>query len=292
MSTKQFISFENGQQIFSAIGQKFAALGGAYVIRGNSTFANLPSTLTQAMNGYVYNVTDEFTTDARFIEGAGKVYPAGTNVVVADLSTYVAAEPTGNENPSTEGWFELRYGNYVASTDTEVDSGKTYYVGTIDVKYDVLGNFVDVAGLEAAIDAVAAMITGTFDDSTAYSAGDIVINDGVLYKFTADHAAGDWDASEVTATTVITLLNEANAALKARIDKVDDAIGDAFDDTAAYTAGDLVVYDDTVYRFTYDKAAGAWDSTKVEAVTLLNLIDNAEPDELTTAQVNAIIALL
>ena len=292
MSTKQFISFENGQQIFQAIGQKFAALGGAYVIRGNSTFENLPSTLTQAMNGYVYNVTDSFTTDSRFIEGADKVYPAGTNVVVADLSTYTEANPVGNENPSSQGWYELKYGNYVVSTDTEVDNEKTYYVGTVNVKFDVLGNFVDVAGLESAIDAVAAMITGTFDDETAYSVGDVVVYDGGLYKFTSDHAAGNWDATDVTSTTVITLLNAANNALKTRIDKVDEAIGDAFDSTVAYATGDLVVYDDTVYRFTNDKTAGAWDSTKVEAVTLLDLIDNAEPDELTTAQVNSIIGLL
>ena len=41
--------------------------------------------------------------------------------------TYEAvASPTGN--PSTSGYYELVEGAYVASTDTEVDPTKTYYV--------------------------------------------------------------------------------------------------------------------------------------------------------------------
>ena len=41
--------------------------------------------------------------------------------------TYVAVTPVGTENPSTEGWYELVEGSYVASEDTTVASGKTYY---------------------------------------------------------------------------------------------------------------------------------------------------------------------
>lgn len=292
MSSQNFVSYSNAQQLFGRIGERFSALTGAYTVRGNTTFENLPSTLTSAMNGYVYNVTNDFETDSRFVEGTGKAYPAGTNVVVADLSTYDAVTPAGSENPSTEGWFEIVSGAYVPTLDEEIVDGKTYYSKTENLKFDVMGSFVDVAGLEDAIDAVAAMITVTFDEETAYSEDDIVIKDGVLYKFTADHAAGAWDDTEATATTVIGLLNAAIADLKNRVDKVDAAIGDAFDDTAAYETGDIVIYDDTVYRFTADKAAGAWDSTKVEAVTLVSLIDNAEPDSLTTEQVNSLLRII
>lgn len=292
MSSTQYVSYANAQTLFGRIGERFSALTGAYTVRGNVTFANLPATITSAMSGYVYNVTDDFTTDARFVEGAGKDYPANTNVVVADLSTYDAVTPKTGDNPSTEGWYEIVSGAYVLSLDEEVVDGKTYYAKTTNVKFDVLGGFVDVAGLEAAIDAVAAMITGAFDDATAYDAGDIVTYNGGLYKFDEAHAAGDWVGTDATATTVIALLNAVNAALTARVNKIDNAIGDAFDATEAYEAGDLVIYDDTVYRFTDDKAAGAWDSTKVEAVTVLDLIDNAEPDSLTTEQVNALLRLI
>lgn len=41
--------------------------------------------------------------------------------------SYVEVTPTGTENPSEEGWYELVSGEYTLTTDTKVDSGKTYY---------------------------------------------------------------------------------------------------------------------------------------------------------------------
>lgn len=41
--------------------------------------------------------------------------------------TYTAVSPVGSENPSVQGWFILRGDNYVLTTDTAVDSNKTYY---------------------------------------------------------------------------------------------------------------------------------------------------------------------
>lgn len=40
-------------------------------------------------NGSVYNITNELTTDDNFVEGAGKTYPAGTNVVLVEPSAGV-----------------------------------------------------------------------------------------------------------------------------------------------------------------------------------------------------------
>lgn len=212
MSTN-FVSYANAQEIMTVIGQKFSALGGAYVAKGSTTFANLPSTRTADMVGYVYNVTDNFTTTADFIEGAGKKYPAGTNVVIVDASTtsYDAVTPVGTENPSEEGWYELVSEEYVLSEDTSVNNEKTYYAKTVTAsyKFDVLGNFIDVDAIETRIDDVAKMITGFFDNTTAYVTGDIVIYEDDLYKYNTDHAAGDWDATEVDQITVIDLINAA-----------------------------------------------------------------------------------
>lgn len=42
--------------------------------------------------------------------------------------TYATVTPEGTENPSAEGWYESDgEGGYVASADTEIDPGKTYY---------------------------------------------------------------------------------------------------------------------------------------------------------------------
>ena len=42
-------------------------------------------------------------------------------------STYVAVTPSGSENPTTEGWYELSGGSYVLSQDAEIAHEKTYY---------------------------------------------------------------------------------------------------------------------------------------------------------------------
>lgn len=56
------------------------SIGTVYKAAGSVAFASLP-TLGAEYEGYVYNVTDDFTTTSDFVEGAGVNYPAGTNVV-------------------------------------------------------------------------------------------------------------------------------------------------------------------------------------------------------------------
>lgn len=63
-----------------------AAALGALTPSGSVAFANLPA-LSAASANHVYNVTDAFTTTADFVEGAGKSYPAGTNVAIINTGT-------------------------------------------------------------------------------------------------------------------------------------------------------------------------------------------------------------
>ena len=225
-----FVSYENAQSLMGAIGQKFDDLGKGYTFRGTVTFANLPATLTTAMAGYVYNVSNAFTTDARFVEGAGHEINAGANVAVADLSydEYNAVTPVGTENPSEEGWYELDGSSYVPTQDTEIASGKTYYAKTTvtDLKFDILAGFIDMSGINGRIDTLAGSLADVFSTSEAYSIGDVVIYEDQLYKFDSAHVAG------------------------------------------------------------------VWDSTEVHAITMESLLSAVEPDSLTTAQVNALLALL
>ena len=205
-----FVSYNNANSILQKIASKLSSLEGAYVLRGSVTFANLPSTLTAAMTGYVYNVSDAFTTDSRFIEGAGKYYAAGTNVAVADVSTYDAATPAGSENPSEQGWYELVGNKYVLSTDTTVDGEKTYYVKTVSIKFDVLGNFVDVSGITTRLNTLSGNLADAFVAENSYAIGDVVVHEDGLYKFKAAHTANDpWDATEVDAVTIESLIDAA-----------------------------------------------------------------------------------
>lgn len=212
MSATNFVSYANATEIVGKIGTKLDALTGALVYRGTVTFSNLPSTLTKAMAGYTYNVSNEFTTDIRFVEGAGKKFPAGTDVAIADLSTYDEVTPVGSENPKTAGWYEYNSttGRYFPTEDEVVDNEKTYYQYNEVLKFNVGAGFIDVDTINTRINNVRDMITeNAFDTATAYSIGDIVSYEDGLYKFKSAHVAGAWDANEVDEIDVLSLVSSA-----------------------------------------------------------------------------------
>jgi len=71
---------ETDAAVSTAIGQ---AVSGIYKVKGSVAFADLPT--TEMKEGYVYNITDEFTADNTFVESEqGKKYPAGTNIVYTE----------------------------------------------------------------------------------------------------------------------------------------------------------------------------------------------------------------
>lgn len=59
---------------------------GGVTPKGSVAFANLPSPGSTNV-GWMYNVTDAFTTTSAFVEGEGKKFPAGTNVYVVNPSS-------------------------------------------------------------------------------------------------------------------------------------------------------------------------------------------------------------
>ena len=77
------ISDEVDAKISSAIA---SAITGVYTPKGTVAFASLP-TASAANLGWVYNISDAFTTTASFVEGAGYSYGAGTNVVCVDAGS-------------------------------------------------------------------------------------------------------------------------------------------------------------------------------------------------------------
>ena len=85
--------FQTGTQVQTAINAKIAS---AYKPAGSKTAAELTNALLVAANeGFVYNMSEAFTSTADFIEGAGKTFPAGTDVAV------VVATPADGETPAT-----------------------------------------------------------------------------------------------------------------------------------------------------------------------------------------------
>lgn len=87
-ATKDYVDnkvsgLQTAAQVKAAIN---SALTGVYTPRGSISFANLPQP-QEGNKGYVYNVLDDFTTTSAFLEGAGKSYGAGTNVVCVDAGS-------------------------------------------------------------------------------------------------------------------------------------------------------------------------------------------------------------
>lgn len=74
-------NYYNKTETDSKIDEKIATkVSSTYKAAGSIEFSSLPVP-SAAEEGKVYNISDAFTTNENFVEGAGQSYPAGTNVV-------------------------------------------------------------------------------------------------------------------------------------------------------------------------------------------------------------------
>ena len=85
-----------------------AATAGSLIPAGTITFSELPE---EPKVGYMYNISDDFTTDTRFAEGPGVFYRAGANVYWSkddQWDVMVGVQVTGVKG---EAESEYRFGN-------------------------------------------------------------------------------------------------------------------------------------------------------------------------------------
>ena len=71
MPNNNYLTFDQAKQLFQEVGYKFKRAAHAYTVKGNATLATLPAASANT-EGFVFNMTAEFTTTADFVEGAGK----------------------------------------------------------------------------------------------------------------------------------------------------------------------------------------------------------------------------
>lgn len=186
-------------------------LSSALKPQGSIAFANLPAPSASNL-GYIWNVTDSFTTDARFLEGAGVSYPAGTNVAVVqngnsyafdvygsfvDLSNY--AQINGNYPNMTVGnaTNASQLGGVAASSyarTTGTYSGMT--VGNATNAQSA--NTADTADKVAnALTIIQGDTTTTYDGSAARS---VTIATGGVDRTTVTISTSAWSNNSVTLT--------------------------------------------------------------------------------------------
>ena len=105
---------------------------GGLVPMGTITFSQL--SIDNAEPGYMYNISNEFTTTSSFKEGAGKVYPPGTNVyLTADGywdcfggSPFVSGVKGSAESSYRRGNVEITAANIgLGNVDNTADKDKT-----------------------------------------------------------------------------------------------------------------------------------------------------------------------
>lgn len=108
------------------------------------------------------------------------------------------------------------------------------------------------------------IVADEFSTSDSYLDGEYVLKDGVLYRFTADHAAGAWSTSDTEAITVGEALEElAGGGGGGAVQSVNGQTG-----TVVLDAGDLEYDDEETYG---SGTVGAELSTLKEDIT--NKID-------------------
>lgn len=124
-------SATNNAKYWAEQSQEYAV--GALHWKGNTTFANIPT--TGLTTGDVYNVTDAFTTDSRFNEGAGIECEAGTNIIYGNNGKWdVQAPPSVHSFNGRKGAVVPASGDY---TDELVTS--TAITGKATVKAALQG---------------------------------------------------------------------------------------------------------------------------------------------------------
>ena len=260
------LSAETVEAALAELLGKINALPSAIIPKGSKAFASLaPSTDLAAANlGFMWNITDAFTTTSDFAEGAGHSIPAGANVYVANVGT--AAEPSYKYD-IFQGMYDLS--GYALKSEMSVEAGtganadKTTITLKSGTSATVLTTHQDISGKVDKIE------TEAFSAEKAYAEGDYVTYDNKLYQFTAAHAAGAWagtDAKEITGDFAMYDKNgnlvdsgkkASDFATAAQGTKADNAVSDVKVKIGSGTAASIV----TTNVAELDVAEGTTDGT-------------------------------
>ena len=99
----------------------------------------------------------------------------------------------------------------------------------------------------------------------------------------------DFDGNYVSPTTVTHLVYDAakNQALSQTLADTPDrtALGfPVFSTVTAYSAGDIVFYNNGLWKFTADHDAGAWNGAQVEAYSVKDFVNDSVPEDAQLAE--------
>lgn len=195
-----------------------SALTNAVVDMGELTFANIPT--SNNSQGYMYTITDSFTTDSRFRIGTGVYFQAYAKIIytndgkwdafVGSVSEYLKSNGDSLNNTTTFS---------VASTETSIASGDTHATlfGKILKKHNLIGTI-------GSLTTVATTIVGGINE--------IVSNIGSLSSLTTD-----------VKTSIVNAINWLYGALIA-------GVAPKWVSGTTYKKGQCVYYNGAYYKCT------------------------------------------
>lgn len=229
-------------------------IGSVYKPAGSVAFADLPETPSAANLGNVYNVTDAFEADERFVTGEqGTSYPAGSNVAVVQIEeAYYFDVLAGTVDLSA-------YSTTVqmnAAIGTAVDGAKTELIGS--------GS------------ATSTTIKGAVQEANTYADG---LNTAMDSRVDAlETAIGEGGSVSTQIQTAIQALDKADAAVSGQfVTQVVETDGIIAVTRAALAATDIPeIGQDKVTGLTAALAAKADTSSLAPIATSGNMQDLAQ----------------
>ena len=119
MATQTWVTSQNYATTSNVNTLISQAVSTVYTPKGSLADISTVDTVAESGKvGDVYNITSEFTTTASFVEGAGKVYPAGTNIVLVTVEEAKKWDVLAGSIDTSN--FVLKT-DLVAITETEID---------------------------------------------------------------------------------------------------------------------------------------------------------------------------
>ena len=185
---------------------------GSLLPQGTIAFAQLPTSGNVA--GHMYNISNAFETDARFKEGAGYSYPAGTNIYWTQDGKWDCL--------SGALTMELSQAEYDALTTAEKMNGTIYYI--YDGNNSLEGATENIAGLmspedKKKLDGIAEGATRVIVDSVMDLQSENPVQNKVVTKDINDEINRAESAESVLSDAITAEAERARAqeALKAPI---------------------------------------------------------------------------
>ncbi len=206
---KTFAYQEDVQALRQELQQEIATqIGTTYRAAGNCTFAELPE-LTAANLGKVYNVTDDFTTTADFVDGAGKHFGAGADVGVVEFEAATSV---------SDAVYKYNvFGDFV-DTSGKADKVTNGTTGAL-LKQDASGNLADT-GIDAN-DVVTKVTGATSGNFAGLDANGKLTDTGkkpadyverVFVEGTEDAVIHESDIVDYTAAQIATMLAKGSTS--------------------------------------------------------------------------------